>query len=174
MLTGLTLQSPVLSPIQDESMDTNASTDAVPTITPTVESATLQSLPIQFNTPTRSIFSSGPPTSSVSVNTAQASMAGASPINVPRTFFRLTGAPSEMTSMPSVRESQDYHDQEDILHSSAVAESYTDGTAPTMEHTTSTGPATSTTPLAPIKSLGTPTSSAAISHLLSNGKRGNA
>ncbi|KAL9038853.1 MAG: hypothetical protein Q9180_002878, partial [Flavoplaca navasiana] len=47
-----------------------------------------------FNTPNRSIFSSGPPTSSVSVNTAQASMSAPSPVNSSRPLSALTGPPA--------------------------------------------------------------------------------
>ncbi|KAL8947395.1 MAG: hypothetical protein Q9222_006317, partial [Ikaeria aurantiellina] len=43
-----------------------------------------------FNTPNRSIFSSGPPTSSVSANTAHASMSAPSPVNSSRPLAALT------------------------------------------------------------------------------------
>lgn len=49
--------------------------------------------PSIFNTPNRSIFATGPPTSSLSVNTAQASMSAPSPANTGRPFSALA-APS--------------------------------------------------------------------------------
>lgn len=46
--------------------------------------------PTLFNTPNRSIFSSGPPTSSLSANTAQASMSAPSPVSSIRPLSSLT------------------------------------------------------------------------------------
>lgn len=46
--------------------------------------------PSLFNTPNRSIFSSGPPTSSVSANTAQASMSSPSPVHSANPLSALT------------------------------------------------------------------------------------
>lgn len=46
--------------------------------------------PSLFNTPNRSIFSSGPPTSSVSANTAQASMSSPSPVHPTHPLSALT------------------------------------------------------------------------------------
>ncbi|KAI4179900.1 MAG: hypothetical protein L6R41_007569 [Letrouitia leprolyta] len=54
-----------------------------------------------FNTPSRSIFSSGPPTSSVSANTAHASMSSPPPVSSSRPLSALTG-PSVSTPRRSV------------------------------------------------------------------------
>ena len=54
-----------------------------------------------FNTPNRSIFSSGPPTSSISANTAQASMSAPSPISSSRPLSALT-APTANSSRRTV------------------------------------------------------------------------
>ncbi|KAL8736797.1 MAG: hypothetical protein Q9166_000163 [cf. Caloplaca sp. 2 TL-2023] len=59
-----------------------------------------------FSTPNRSIFSSGPPTSSVSVNTAQASMSAPSPVNSSRPLSALTG-PSPNASRRTVHYQSD-------------------------------------------------------------------
>ncbi|KAL8727648.1 MAG: hypothetical protein Q9181_005631 [Wetmoreana brouardii] len=59
-----------------------------------------------FNTPNRSIFSSGPPTSSVSANTAHASMSAPSPVNSSRPLSALT-ASSANTSRRSVHYQSD-------------------------------------------------------------------
>lgn len=59
-----------------------------------------------FNTPNRSIFSSGPPTSSVSVSTAQASMSAPSPVNSSRPLSALTG-PSATASRRAVHYQSD-------------------------------------------------------------------
>lgn len=53
--------------------------------------------PSLFNTPNRSIFASGPPTSSLSANTAQASMSAPSPANSTRPFSALAAPPSNST-----------------------------------------------------------------------------
>ena len=53
-----------------------------------------------FTTPTRSIFSSGPPTSSVSANTAQASMSAPTPVNSVGPLSALT-VPSSTSSRRS-------------------------------------------------------------------------
>ena len=45
--------------------------------------------PSLFNTPNRSIFSSGPPTSSISSNQAQASMSSPSPVHTPHPLSAL-------------------------------------------------------------------------------------
>ncbi|KAL8628473.1 hypothetical protein Q9189_005832 [Teloschistes chrysophthalmus] len=64
-----------------------------PTLAPELDLAA-PNVPIHhtslFNTPSRSIFSSGPPTSSVSANTAQASMSAPSPVNSSRPLSGLT------------------------------------------------------------------------------------
>lgn len=60
--------------------------------------------PSLFNTPNRSIFSSGPPTSSLSANTAQASMSAPSPVNSARPLSALT-----VPSSSSARRSVHYH-----------------------------------------------------------------
>ena len=59
-----------------------------------------------FNTPSRSIFSSGPPTSSVSVNTAQASMSAPPPVNSSRPLLTLSG-PSANTARRTVHYQSD-------------------------------------------------------------------
>ncbi|KAL8867504.1 MAG: hypothetical protein Q9174_005623, partial [Haloplaca sp. 1 TL-2023] len=59
-----------------------------------------------FNTPSRSIFSSGPPTSSVSVNTAQASMSSPPPVNSSRPLLTLSG-PSANTARRTVHYQSD-------------------------------------------------------------------
>ncbi|MCJ1428968.1 hypothetical protein MMC29_006881, partial [Sticta canariensis] len=53
--------------------------------------------PSLFNTPNRSIFASGPPTSSLSANTAQASMSAPSPANSTRPFSALATPSSSST-----------------------------------------------------------------------------
>ena len=53
--------------------------------------------PSLFNTPNRSIFASGPPTSSLSANTAQASMSAPSSVNSTRPFSALAAPPSNST-----------------------------------------------------------------------------
>ncbi|KAI9670445.1 MAG: hypothetical protein M1829_004768 [Trizodia sp. TS-e1964] len=70
LVSGLSLQSPIYSG--------DVSPVPAPEMTPTTSSGSSTSAPAPhltlFNTPSRSIFTSGPPTSSVSSNTAQASM----------------------------------------------------------------------------------------------------
>ena len=94
MLTGLTLQTPVSSPAPSVSLTVNSNTDA-----PTISAASVEHIGVQpqsslFSTPNRSIFSSGPPTSSLSVNTAQASMTGTISASASRPFAALTGPSS--------------------------------------------------------------------------------
>ena len=62
--------------------------------------------PSLFNTPNRSIFSSGPPTSSLSANTAQASMSAPSPVNSARPLSALT-VPSSSSGRRSVHYQND-------------------------------------------------------------------
>lgn len=62
--------------------------------------------PSLFNTPNRSIFASGPPTSSLSANTAQASMSAPSPANSTRPFSALA-APSSTSTRRSVHYQSD-------------------------------------------------------------------
>lgn len=93
---------------------TSASIFSPPTIsrhssTPQSESDPAASVPAihqpsLFNTPNRSIFSSGPPTSSLSANTAQASMSAPSPVNSARPLSALT-----VPSSSSARRSVHYH-----------------------------------------------------------------
>lgn len=87
--------------------------------------------PSIFNTPNRSIFATGPPTSSLSVNTAQASMSAPSPANTGRPFSALA-APS--SSAPrraahhqtdgtiSVRRSRSSRAEKDVDNPSSDAE----------------------------------------------------
>ncbi|KAI4164952.1 MAG: hypothetical protein LQ342_001585 [Letrouitia transgressa] len=81
-----------------------------PTLSPDFDPATSpNSNPHQlslFNTPSRSIFSSGPPTSSVSVNTAHASMSAPSPVNPSQPLSALT-VPSTNSSRRSVHYQSD-------------------------------------------------------------------
>lgn len=60
--------------------------------------------PSLFNTPNRSIFSSGPPTSSLSANTAQASMSAPPSVNSSRPLSALT-----VPSSSATRRSVHYH-----------------------------------------------------------------
>lgn len=62
--------------------------------------------PSLFNTPNRSIFASGPPTSSLSANTAHASMSAPSPANSTRPFSALA-APSSNSTRRSVHYQSD-------------------------------------------------------------------
>lgn len=72
---------------------------SAPTAAVVVESdpTTSTQQPSIFNTPNRSIFATGPPTSSLSVNTAQASMSAPSPANTVRPFSALA-APSSSSA----------------------------------------------------------------------------
>ncbi|KAI9829155.1 MAG: hypothetical protein M1832_000178 [Thelocarpon impressellum] len=69
LVTGLTSQSPALSPLTDP----GASAASIPDSTSPLSAQTL------FHTPSRSILSSGAPTSSVSAKTAKASMSASAP-----------------------------------------------------------------------------------------------
>lgn len=62
--------------------------------------------PSLFTTPNRSIFASGPPTSSLSANTAQASMSAPSPVNPVRPLSALT-VPSSSSTRRSVQYQSD-------------------------------------------------------------------
>ncbi|KAI9794609.1 MAG: hypothetical protein M1816_004496 [Peltula sp. TS41687] len=167
MLTGLTLQSPLPSPPpgrRSVATDTDANADAVLTSPPTVEQTTPQSNLIQFNTPTRSIFSSGPPTSSVSVNTALASMAGAPPGNGPRPFLHLAVTSSDLSPMPNILDIEG-HPNTEIIND-------TDEPGPAaVEQTTSDHTATSTAPSASTKPVSTTTRSPTTSSRPSNGNK---
>lgn len=71
--------------------------------------------PTLFNTPNRSIFSSGPPTSSLSANTAQASMSAPSPVNSIHPLSSLT-VPASTSNR---RNQQTVHYENDIPTSSS-------------------------------------------------------
>ncbi|KAI9793155.1 MAG: hypothetical protein M1835_007411 [Candelina submexicana] len=88
-LSGLTIQTPTWafpSPPTNEPVAPSASAP-LPETGSSSSSAPQQPL---FNTPARSIFCSGPPTSSLSVNTAQASMSATSPSSSSRPLSALT------------------------------------------------------------------------------------
>ncbi len=78
LLAGLTAQSPV----QSASSSSNVAASLPSTSGPSLEHL--------FNTPNRSIFSSGPPTASLSANVAQASLSGAVSTNSSRPLSALT------------------------------------------------------------------------------------
>ncbi len=88
-LSGLTLQNPTWA---FPSPPTNGPV-APPASAPLPETGSSSSSAPQqtlFNTPARSIFCSGPPTSSLSVNTAQASMSATTPSSSSRPLLALT------------------------------------------------------------------------------------
>ena len=88
LLTGLTLQSPAPSP---SSLHTHATAN----LTSSLSSPSAPALePTLFNTPSRSIFSSGPPTSSLSASVAQASISAAAHVQSSRPLAALTGTSS--------------------------------------------------------------------------------
>lgn len=102
--------------------------------------------PSIFNTPNRSIFATGPPTSSLSVNTAQASMSAPSPANNGRPFSALA-APSSSASRRAA------HHQTDgtvpVRRSRASrAEKDIDNPSSEAERTTSVERRTNSTPVA--------------------------
>ena len=78
-----------------------------PDLDPTSPSTTTHQHTL-FNTPSRSIFSSGPPTSSISAKTAQASMSAPSPVNPTLPLSALT-LPSSSSSRRSVHYPSDAH-----------------------------------------------------------------
>jgi hypothetical protein len=63
---------------------------SIPYFATTASEISNATTPTLFNTPSRSIFLSGPPTSSLSVNTAQASMTATSPSSSSRPLSALT------------------------------------------------------------------------------------
>ncbi|KAI9718733.1 MAG: hypothetical protein M1812_003907 [Candelaria pacifica] len=88
-LSGLTVQTPTWafpSPPTNVPVAPSASAP-LPDTGSSSSSAPQQTL---FNTPARSIFCSGPPTSSISVNTAQASMSATAPSSSSRPLSALT------------------------------------------------------------------------------------
>lgn len=102
--------------------------------------------PSIFNTPNRSIFATGPPTSSLSVNTAQASMSAPSPANTGHPFSALA-APSSSAPRRAV------HYQTDgtapVRRSRASrAEKDVDNPSSEAERTTSAERRTTSTPVA--------------------------
>lgn len=102
--------------------------------------------PSIFNTPNRSIFATGPPTSSLSVNTAQASMSAPSPANTGHPFSALA-APSSSAPRRAV------HYQTDgtapVRRSRASrAEKDVDNPSSDAERTTSAERRTTSTPVA--------------------------
>ena len=78
--------------------------------------------PTLFNTPTRSIFSSGPPTSSVSSSTAQASMSSPPPVHTSRPLSALNSPHGlgrrsvhyQIDSQPTPRKSRSARAEKDI------------------------------------------------------------
>lgn len=102
--------------------------------------------PSIFNTPNRSIFATGPPTSSLSVNTAQASMSAPSPANTGRPFSALA-APSSSAPRRAA------HNQTDGANSirrsrSSRVEKDVDNPSSEAERTMSTERRTTSTPVA--------------------------
>lgn len=121
---------------------------STPTAAVVLESdpTTLTQQPSIFNTPNRSIFATGPPTSSLSVNTAQASMSAPSPANTGRPFSALA-APSSSAPRRAA------HHQTDGTNSvrrsrSSRAEKDNDNPSSEAERTTSAERRTTSTPVA--------------------------
>ncbi|KAL9604658.1 MAG: hypothetical protein Q9219_000378 [cf. Caloplaca sp. 3 TL-2023] len=83
----------------------NADPNSAPELDLAAPNVTVQHSSL-FNTPSRSIFSSGPPTSSISANTAHASMSSPAPVNSSRPLSALTG-PSASTTRRSVHYQSD-------------------------------------------------------------------
>ena len=92
LLTGLTLQSPAPSP---SSLHAHATANLTSSLSAPSAPSLEQTL---FNTPSRSIFSSGPPTSSLSASVAQASISAAAHVQSCRPLAALTGTTSSATS----------------------------------------------------------------------------
>ena len=83
------LIGPVVRPTYSQRTSSRSHTSPIPELDLTTSTAPSHQLSY-FTTPSRSIISSGPPTSSVSANTAQASMSAPSPVNTSRPLASLT------------------------------------------------------------------------------------
>ena len=109
-----------------------------------------------FNTPSRSIFSSGPPTSSISAKTAQASMSAPSPVNPTLPLSALT-VPSSSSSRRSVHypsDTQSPSSRKSRIHSSA--EKDVDDPSTTLEESRSAERRDASTPTALSRLFATP------------------
>ncbi|KAL9126815.1 MAG: hypothetical protein Q9217_004189 [Psora testacea] len=102
--------------------------------------------PSLFSTPNRSIFSSGAPTSSLSSNTAQASMSSPSPVHASRPLSVLNGPPSG----PSRRSVHYHSDNQSASRKSRIprAEKDIDDPSATHERTLSADARGASTPTA--------------------------
>ncbi len=119
-------------------------TGVVPESDPTIP--ILLDQPSIFNTPNRSIFASGPPTSSLSANTAQASMSAPPPVNSVRPFAALA-APSSSSTRRSVHYQKD--DAGPVRRNqTSRAEKDVDDPSSAAEQTTSVERRTNNTPIA--------------------------
>ena len=123
----------------------SASTAVVPPESDSNPSSTQQH-PSIFNTPNRSIFATGPPTSSLSVNTAQASMSAPSPANTGRPFSALA-APSSSAPRRAVHPQTDSTAPARRSRASRV-EKDVDNPSSETERTTSVERRTTSTPVA--------------------------
>ena len=98
-------ETPVSGTIYSQRSAPRHSSTATPDLDPNTPVPALQQSSV-FNTPSRSIFASGPPTSSLSANTAQASMSAPSPVNSARPLSALT-APSSSSARRTVHYQSD-------------------------------------------------------------------
>ena len=132
------------------------SSGTTPDLDPNTSVPSIQQ-PSLFTTPSRSIFASGPPTSSLSANTAQASMSAPSPVNSARPLSALT-VPSSSSTRRSV------HYQSDSTASARKnqiprAEKDVDDLSVTVERTRSAERRGNSTPTALTRLFATPEAS---------------
>lgn len=117
--------------------------------------------PTLFNTPNRSIFSSGPPTSSLSANTAQASMSAPSPVSSihPLSSLTVPGSNSSRRNQQTVHYENDNSTSSGRNARHARVEKDVDDPSSPIDRTRSTEMRSSSTPTALTRLFATPETS---------------